>query len=316
MRIETDTKIERRIENIQSLKEVLPRFDLQKNYEIRQAQVDVALNAFSFNDELIDYAKGLGGGLSVFDLIDFCALRNIRALDLTAYYLIGYPKVPADDYLFEIKRYAHKRNIQLTGTGVWNDFATSDPIKRTYFIQLVKEWIEAVAKMGIKVLRVFSGVPPEGYKESSRPEVIRQIADCLKTCALHAQKHGVILGVQHHADMLKTADETIELIEMINSPWTGVILDTGNLISKDPYEDMDKLMPYIVGCQLKESAQGWNLAERIDLDKIMRIVRKHNYRGYLSVETLNTGISEYNPYETVTRFVAEVRQAIRSAALV
>ena len=43
MRIETDTKIERRVENIQSLKEVLPRFDLRKNYKIEQAQVEVCL---------------------------------------------------------------------------------------------------------------------------------------------------------------------------------------------------------------------------------------------------------------------------------
>lgn len=92
MRIETDTKIERRVENIQSLKEVLPRFDLRKNYKIEQAQVEVALNAFSFNDELIDYVKGLGDGLSVFDLIDFCALHDIKALDLTAYYLLDIRK--------------------------------------------------------------------------------------------------------------------------------------------------------------------------------------------------------------------------------
>ena len=313
MRIETDTKIERRVENIQSLKEVLPRFDLRKNYKIEQAQVEVALNAFSFNDELIDYVKGVGDGLSVFDLIDFCALHDIKALDLTAYYFVGYPEVPDDEYLFEIKKYARKRNVCLSGTGVWNDFAISDPVKRAYFIQLVKNWIEAAAKMGIEVLRVFSGTPPEGYEESSRPMIIRQIVDCLKICALHAQKYGVILGVQHHADMLRTADETVELIEMVGSPWVGVILDTGNLMSEDPYEDMNKLMPYVVGWQLKESVFGWNLTEKIDLDKIMQIVLKHNYRGYLPVETLNTGTRKYNPYEIVPQFIAEVRQAICSA---
>ena len=71
MRIETDAKIERRIENIPARKKIVPRFDLQKGYKVDQPQVEVGLNAFSFNDELIDYAKGLGGGLSVFDLIDF-----------------------------------------------------------------------------------------------------------------------------------------------------------------------------------------------------------------------------------------------------
>ena len=84
-------------------------------------------------------------------------------------------------------------------------------------------------------------------------------------------------------------------------------------MSEDPYEDMNKLMPYVVGWQLKESVFGWNLTEKIDLDKIMQIVLKHNYRGYLPVETLNTGTRKYNPYEIVPQFIAEVRQAICSA---
>lgn len=45
----------------------------------------------------------------------------------------------------------------------------------------------------------------------------------------------------------------------------------------------------------------------------MQIIRKHNYRGYLPVETLNTGICKYDPYEQVPRFINEVRQAIASA---
>lgn len=78
MRIETDTKIERRVENIQSLKEVLPRFDLRKNYKIEQAQVEVALNAFSFNDELIDYVKGLGTACQFLILLIFVHYMILR----------------------------------------------------------------------------------------------------------------------------------------------------------------------------------------------------------------------------------------------
>lgn len=310
MRLETDTKIERRVENIPARKKMIPKFDLRKNYKTEQAQVEVALNAFSFNDELIDYAKGLEEGLSVFDLIDFCALHHIGALDLTAYYLIGYPEVPSDEYLFEIKKYARKRHVYLSGTGVYNDFCHPDPEKRAYFIRLIKSWVVAAFKMGIGIVRVFSGIPPQGYKEEDRPLLLRQVAECLKECAAYAGQYGVMLGIQHHADILRTADETIELIKMVDSPWTGVILDTGNLMSDDPYEDMDKLMPYVIGWQLKESAYGWNMDEKIDLKRIMQIVRKHNYRGYLPVETLNTGRHPYNPYQSVPTFIEEVRKAI------
>lgn len=310
MRIETDVTKEQRIEHVQVVANMEPKFALQKNFDVSGARVEVGLNAFSFNDELIDFFKGLGG-MSVFDLIDYCAHCGIKALDLTAYYFVGYPVVPPDEYLFEVKRYARKRNVVLCGTGVRNDFADPDPVKRNGYITMIKNWIEATSKMGIDVIRVFSGVPPKDYKEEDRGRIIEQIVACLKECAAHASKHGVLLGLQHHADMLRTADETIEMVKLIDSPWVGVILDTGNFISPDPYEEIDKIMPYVINWQLKESVYGHNFSLKIDLERIMKIVRKHGYRGYLPIEILKEG-DRRDVHALVPEFINAVQEAINN----
>src|ERR1044071_10522348 len=79
-----------------------------------------SLNAFSFNDPL------LKGNMTIDDMIDFCASTGFEGVDITGYYFKGYPQVPPDDYLFGIKRKAFGLGIDISGTGVRNDFTNAD----------------------------------------------------------------------------------------------------------------------------------------------------------------------------------------------
>ena len=95
----------------------------------------ISLNAFSFNDPLTK------GKMTQDDMLDFCAKHNFDAVDLTAYYFPGYPAVPADEYLYHIKRKAFDLGLDISGTGVRNDFTDPDASKRKKDISLVKNWI-------------------------------------------------------------------------------------------------------------------------------------------------------------------------------
>src|SRR3974390_16475 len=73
----------------------------------------VSLNAYSFARLLNDHLRGRGKGLTLFDLLDFCAQNNFEAIDPTGYYFPGYGSVregnkgkPTDAYLYEFKRRA------------------------------------------------------------------------------------------------------------------------------------------------------------------------------------------------------------------
>ena len=86
--------------------------------------------------------------------------------------------------------------------------------------------------------------------------VAKWIADDLIECAAHGEKHGVVIGVQNHGDFLRTADDQLKLISMVNSKWCGAIVDTGYYMTSDPYVDMEKAAPYAVNWQVKQSAFG------------------------------------------------------------
>lgn len=286
--------------------------------------VKVALEAYSFSKLLNDNAKGRGTGMSLFDLLNFAAVNNFDGLSLTGYYFPGYPNVPTDAYINDIKRRAFELGLDICSTGVRNDFGNPDPEKRAADVKHVKEWVDVAVKLGSPVLRIFSGAMPAGY-ENKWDEVAKYLAADIKECVAYAQKRGVIIAVQNHGDFLKTADQTIKLVKMVNSEWFGVVVDTGYFLTDDPYADMAKVMPYAANFLLKESPVPGGSGVPIDLTKVMKILKDSKYRGYLPIETLSAKVSAksadqsvakkppYDPYQVVPVFLKQVNDAINVA---
>lgn len=92
-----------------------------------ETYVRLSLNAYSFKQMLYDNLDDASKGINLFDVLDFCAENNIDAIDPTGYFFPGYPEAPADDYINKFKRRAFQLGIDISGTGVRNDFASPDP---------------------------------------------------------------------------------------------------------------------------------------------------------------------------------------------
>jgi sugar phosphate isomerase/epimerase len=276
------------------------------------ARLKTSLNAYSFNKALNDHIRGRGKGVTLFDLLDYCAEQNFDAIDPTGYYFPGYPKVPADKYVNDFKRRAFQLGVDISGTGVRNDFATPDKAKRAEAVQHVKEWVEVAARLGAPVLRVFAGPEP---KDHPWDQVAVWLVEELKKCVEHASKYGVLIGIQNHWDFLKTSDQVLKIVQMVDSEWFGTIVDTGYFLAGDPYKDMAAVTPYAVNWQVKEKVDGQEFKVPVDLKKIVRIARDVGYRGYLPIETLSrkTGEPDYDPRARAARLLKELREAIQQA---
>jgi sugar phosphate isomerase/epimerase len=261
-------------------------------------KIKLALNSYSFNRPL------MAGQMTLDDVIDYCAGHSIDGVDLTGYYFKGYPSVPSDEYIYNLKRKAYLNGVSISGTGVRNDFTLSDAAARRESIQLVKDWVVVGEKLGASFIRVFSG--PSIPKDSSFDKVLEYMIPAFQECAEFGKKHGVIIGLQHHDDFLKTAEETIRLVKAVNSEWFSVVLDVGSLRQGDPYEEIAKLLPYACTWQIKESVYFNGKATPIDLAKIRAIIDKGGFRGFLPIEALGQG----DPSVVVTTFFEKVRQAM------
>jgi sugar phosphate isomerase/epimerase len=277
-----------RIKNLDNNSPMLNKHNQDLTRKVTNSAVKTSLNAFSFARNFSNKS------MSLFDFIDYAATHGFDAVDLTGYYFPGYPKIPSDEYLNNLKRHAFKMGIDISGTAVRNDLANPDPAKRAADVKHIKEWIDVAVKLGAPVVRIFAGPIPAGY-ENKWDEIAKYMSASMKECADYGKLRGVLIGVQNHGDFLKTADETIKLVKMVDSDWFGVIVDTGYFITDDPYIDIEKVMPYAVNYQVKESPFGVLSRIRIDMPRLLRIVNNSGYRGYLPIETLGDKVMKLQP---------------------
>ena len=260
-------------------------------------KLKLGLNAYSFDKPLRD------GSMTLAAAVQFCAQHGVDALDATGYYFPGYPNVPGDEYIYSLKRTAFVNGVAICGTGVRNDFAVADTTARKNDVRMVKDWIVVASKLGAPVIRIFSGrVRPNGYSFDAALEWM--VAD-FKECAAFGKQHGVMVAVQQHNDFLKTAAETIRVIDAVGSGWFGCILDIGSLRQGDPYAEIEKLIPYAVSWQIKEKVGRDGKEEPTDLAKIKAIIDRSGYRGYVPFEALGPG----DPGAKVVGFLEKIRKA-------
>jgi sugar phosphate isomerase/epimerase len=280
-----------------------------------------SVNAYSFTKLLNAKIKHHGEGMDLYDVVDFCAKYNIDAFDATGYFFPGYPETPpTDKYINELKLKAFECGVAISGSGVRNNFTVADKAKRQADVEHIKQWVEIASQLGAPVLRVFADTQMRNMHWTdvspgkTHEEVAKAIAENLQECAAHGEKHGVVIGVQNHGDFLRTADDQLHLISLVNSKWCGAIVDTGYYRTPDPYVDMAQAAPYAVNWQIKQSAFGADSDVPLDMIRLMKIIRKSGYRGYIPLETLSTPGKDYDPFRVVPQYIQMIRDAIAKTA--
>ena len=103
----------------------------------------------------------------------------------------------------------------------------------------------------------------------------------------------------------------LKIVQLVDSPWFGVIVDTGLFPGPDPYEHIARVIPHAVNWQIKEKVDTQDGTQKTDLRRLVKLIRAGNYRSYLPIETLSSAGQTYDPKERVTELLAELRTAIR-----
>ena len=202
-------------------------------------------------------------------------------------------------YLQKVKRRAFYAGLDLCGFSIHQGFLTPDEAVRKKNVDHTIHCLELAYSLGIPTMRVNTGtwgtsknfdelmknrgIEPakEGYSdEDGFKWVIDSFAQCLKT----AEKCGVTMGLENHWGLGRTPEGVMRVVEALHSPWLQVTLDTGNFL-EDPYDKLEKLAPNTALVQTKTYYGGglWYTLD-LDYDRIAALLRRHSYRGYLSLE--------------------------------
>jgi len=205
----------------------------------------------------------------------------------------------SNDYLQKLKRCAVINGIDLCGMSIHQRFLSPDKEYRQKNIDHTLKCIELAYKLGIPVMRLNTGTwgtsksfddlmekrgieaPLTGYTDE---DGFKWVIDSIEKCLPAAEKCGVILGLENHWGLARTPQGLLRIIKAVDSPWLKVLLDTGNFL-EDPYDKLEQCAPHAVFMHAK-TYYGGGLWYSLDLDypRIARIMRKHSFRGYVSLE--------------------------------
>ncbi|QDV47801.1 Xylose isomerase-like TIM barrel [Stieleria neptunia] len=201
--------------------------------------------------------------------------------------------------LQRIKQRAFRSGLDLCGFSTHQSFVFPDAAKRDENVRHTIHCIELAYALGIPTIRVNTGrwgtskdfdtlmankgIEPrlEGYSDDDGFAWVRE---GLEKCLPVAEKCGVVLGLENHWGLGRTADGVLRLIREIDSPWLRATLDTGNFL-ENQYEQYEQLAPEAVFVQAKTYFGGgtWYTLE-IDYDRVANILAGVNYQGYISLE--------------------------------
>jgi L-ribulose-5-phosphate 3-epimerase len=233
--------------------------------------------------------------LSIEECIDLAAAAGFDAVEVLHIQMTD--ESPAA--LQSIKRRAFQNGLSLCGFSTHQGFVSPDAAVREKNIQHTLKCIELAYAMGIPTMRVNTGrwgttksfdelmankgIEPrlEGYTDD---EGFAWVIDSFGKLTDKAAECGVVLGLENHWGLGRTAEGVIRVLDAVNSPWLQATLDTGNFLERQ-YEQYELLAPRAAFVQAKTYFGGgtWYTLE-IDYTRVADILRRAGYRGYVSLE--------------------------------
>ena len=223
-------------------------------------------------------------------------------------------------YLQKLKRHAFTNGIDLICLSIHQDFVDPDPEYRKKQIEHTHKCIEIAGALGVPCIRLNSGrwntiqsfddlmkargeepILP-GHKEE---EGFKWCVDCIEQCLPKAAEHGVVLALENHWGLTRTAEGLLRVLNSVSSPWLGGLMDTGNFL-EDPYDKLKQIAPKTIFVQAKTYFGGgeWYTLD-LDYKRIAKILADVNYTGYVSLEMEG----KENPDTAVPKSVALLREA-------
>jgi sugar phosphate isomerase/epimerase len=268
------------------------------------SHLKLSLAAYSFHRFLVTRGTPEQIAQAKFTLekfIDFCAEQNLDGCELTSYY---FPKDVTEEYLVGLKQQTFRLGLDVSGTAIGNDFCVPKGPAWDKQIADTREWIEHAAFLGAPVIRIFAGNVPAGDTEDAARE---RCIEGINVALDYAAKKGVFLALENHGGITSTAEQMLKIIHGVKpSPWFGVNLDGGNFRTADPYGDLEKIAPYAVNAQLKIDLYPNGKHELADLGRVINILRKANYRGYIVLEYE----AMPDPFEAIPGHLKTLRELI------
>ncbi|MCI0746350.1 MAG: sugar phosphate isomerase/epimerase [Verrucomicrobia subdivision 3 bacterium] len=241
--------------------------------------------------------------VSIETVIDHASRLGVPGVDILHRQMDIEEKAPLDAssivYCQKLKRHAMLNGVALIGLSIHQNFVVPDAAERQKHIDHTIKCIQLAHELGVPCIRLNSGrwntiksfdelmrrrgEEPvlEGYRDD---DGFGWCISAIEKCLPEAERRGVLLALENHWGLTRTPEGVLRVVNAIQSPWLGAMMDTGNFL-EDPYDKLALMAPKTVFVQAKTYFGGgeWYTLD-LDYKRIAVILGAVNYRGYVSLE--------------------------------
>lgn len=202
-------------------------------------------------------------------------------------------------YLRGLRRDAFKAGISICSMSTHQTFVRVNPEEREANVKKTMHSVDVANEMGIPTLRVNTGrwdswgsfdalMEHRGIEEPlpghTDEEAFNWCVAAFEKLIPYAESKGVMLCLENHWGLARTAKGLLKILDAIDSPWFGCMLDTGNFLD-DTEEQIEAVLPRATMVQAKTYYGGGSWYELpLDYKRIGELFRKYHYRGFVSLE--------------------------------
>lgn len=225
-------------------------------------------------------------------------------------------------YLRKLKRTAFLHGVELCCVSTHQSFVKPKPTDLDANVEHTKKCIAIAAELGCPSIRINTGrwgttrsfdelmknrgIEPvlPGHTEE---EGFKWCIDGITRCLPAAEEHGVVLALENHWGLARTPEGLLRILDAIQSPWLGGLMDTGNFL-EEPYAKLQQMAHKTVYVQAKTYFGGgeWYTLD-LDYKRIAGILAAVNYTGYVTLEMEG----RENPDTAVPKSLALLREAFQ-----
>jgi L-ribulose-5-phosphate 3-epimerase UlaE len=220
--------------------------------------------------------------INIENFLTFCAANHMKAAELSAIHFPFYPMIPPDDYLFFIKEKAARLDIQIATISVKSDFTNGHEQIRLASVKMVKDWIVAANKMGVKCLQIVAGEAVEHHE--ARQVRMSFLVKYLHDCVDFGRRHQVVIALQNDNDFIKNADQAIEILKKVPSEWFRFCINLNGFQDINAYDEAKKILPYSIQWLIRETVIIKKKERKIKLLQLFRIIKGSSFKGIFQLE--------------------------------
>ena len=227
------------------------------------------------------------------------------------------------DEIVKVRRAAEERGVRILtlclSAHKRYSMGNEDPEVRAKAMEILEKALRLASHLGVRMIQ-YSGF--DVYEDDLRnDETHKWYVENTAIAAAKAEREGVMLSIEPVEGHLLTCQDTIKVVNEINSPFLQIYPDPANILSLgvDPLVDLEYGRGHITAVHMRDSLPGIYDATihfgtgNLDFDGVFRKLDELSYHGPFIVEMWNEDNPEYIEYLVQAReYMTESINRVRS----